>query len=488
MSFQQIHKQSKTQTNKKDNISKIYDLSHQDNSTSQDYNQAYSNNNLINFNFSDISIFDSEKITQRKPMCICEGKCTKCKAADNLADIPNIQPKLKISQPDDPLEKEADIIAEQIVTMNNKLSTTKFDNKNKRNEIINRKCSKCEEEDHDDDDKEKPFQISRKNNAYNNHKIGVSNEITNQIKNVIESNGDRLNYPTRRFMKSRFGYDFSGVRIHTDSAAAKSANTINALAYTIDNHIIFGDGEYRPNTYNGRKLLAHELTHVVQQNGNGRDDNFNIRRIKRNKANPSLKTTFLNESLIQRQSIQQINLPIDSLEQAKDEASDKFPYLASQLSQVTLRAIVYKERTEISIDGFKNKKTYPSQILDANQGFYVIKWDQNGNFGPDGIIDLTTGSKPMKALKIYQIAGQEELTDLRANRIGIVWVTQSVTQPVNPPPPPPLKPDDIELPLSTRHEITEGDFKRESNTFFLRGQLVRRLAHGDGSGVVGDVA
>jgi hypothetical protein len=66
-------------------------------------------------------------------------------------------------------------------------------------------------------------------------------------------------------MESRFGYDFSEVRIHTDERAAKSAEALNALSYTSGHHIIFGRGQYLRSSKKGQKLLAHELAHVVQQ-------------------------------------------------------------------------------------------------------------------------------------------------------------------------------------------------------------------------------
>ena len=66
-------------------------------------------------------------------------------------------------------------------------------------------------------------------------------------------------------MESRFGYDFSQVRIHTDGKANKSADAINALAFTAGQHIVFGAANFAPDTHQGRHLLAHELTHVVQQ-------------------------------------------------------------------------------------------------------------------------------------------------------------------------------------------------------------------------------
>ena len=74
-----------------------------------------------------------------------------------------------------------------------------------------------------------------------------------------------LMYSTNRFMESRFGCDFSPVRIHADESAARSANSVNALAYTVGNDIVFGQGQLQPDSFQGRKLLAHELTHVLQQ-------------------------------------------------------------------------------------------------------------------------------------------------------------------------------------------------------------------------------
>ena len=73
---------------------------------------------------------------------------------------------------------------------------------------------------------------------------------------------------TKGFMESRFGFDFANVRIHTGPDATESAESINALAYTIGNQITFGEGRYKPHTVEGRQLLAHELTNVTQQNNN----------------------------------------------------------------------------------------------------------------------------------------------------------------------------------------------------------------------------
>ena len=72
---------------------------------------------------------------------------------------------------------------------------------------------------------------------------------------------------TRYFMESRFGATLNDVRVHTDGRAAESARGLNALAYTVGNDIVFGAGQYVPGTPTGNRLLAHELTHVMQQTG-----------------------------------------------------------------------------------------------------------------------------------------------------------------------------------------------------------------------------
>ncbi|MEM8674590.1 MAG: DUF4157 domain-containing protein [Cyanobacteria bacterium P01_G01_bin.67] len=84
----------------------------------------------------------------------------------------------------------------------------------------------------------------------------------------MRSPGQPLDSTTSTYMGSRFGRDFSHVRVHTsntNNSAAKSANELNALAYTLGHHIVFGKGQYNPGTNQGKKLIAHELVHVIQQ-------------------------------------------------------------------------------------------------------------------------------------------------------------------------------------------------------------------------------
>ena len=85
------------------------------------------------------------------------------------------------------------------------------------------------------------------------------------VNGVLRAPGHPLEPTTRAFFERRFDRDFSGVRIHTDDAAAQSARAVNALAYTSGDHIVFGAGQYGGGSQRRMRLLAHELTHVVQQ-------------------------------------------------------------------------------------------------------------------------------------------------------------------------------------------------------------------------------
>lgn len=94
-------------------------------------------------------------------------------------------------------------------------------------------------------------------------------EVPQVVRDVLHSPGHPLDAPAQSFFAGRFGHDFSHIRVHADSVASVSAASIGARAYTVGNHIAFAGGQYSPNSVDGRRLLAHELTHAVQQQGGG---------------------------------------------------------------------------------------------------------------------------------------------------------------------------------------------------------------------------
>ena len=103
--------------------------------------------------------------------------------------------------------------------------------------------------------------------ATRNSELGTRNSdsVPPIVHEVLRSPGQPLDAATRSFFEPRFGHDFSRVRVHADGEAAGAASAVFARAYTVGSHIAFGSGEYAPATAKGKRLLAHELTHVVQQ-------------------------------------------------------------------------------------------------------------------------------------------------------------------------------------------------------------------------------
>lgn len=117
-------------------------------------------------------------------------------------------------------------------------------------------CNKCS-----DDEKKKTMQRKASGAA------PAPVAIPPVVNNVLSGPGRPLDAGTRDFMESRFGHDFGNVRVHTGTSAADSARAVGAHAYTVGNDIVFDHGRYDPHSESGRHLLAHELTHTIQQQG-----------------------------------------------------------------------------------------------------------------------------------------------------------------------------------------------------------------------------
>ncbi len=94
-------------------------------------------------------------------------------------------------------------------------------------------------------------------------------QLPTSVQQTINSSGQPLDGRTREFMEAYFGHDFGAVRLHTDGQATRSATDVSAQAYTVGQDVVFGAGQYAPDSIDGRQLLAHELVHTVQNRGNG---------------------------------------------------------------------------------------------------------------------------------------------------------------------------------------------------------------------------
>jgi hypothetical protein len=165
-----------------------------------------------------------------------------------------IQAKLSISQPGDPDEQEADAVAARVMRSHAGA------------EAAATSCSCGDDEDEICDECRQNAGVARKAGEV----AGAPGQRGHAaIGPILRSPGHALEGATRAFFEPRFGRDFSGVRVHTDVSAAASASSVQALAYTVGEHIVFGRAQYAPGSAAGTRLLAHELAHVVQQGSAG---------------------------------------------------------------------------------------------------------------------------------------------------------------------------------------------------------------------------
>lgn len=186
-----------------------------------------------------------------------------------------IQTKLQIGQPGDIYEQEADRIAEQVMGMSEP-QVQRQPVEEVEEEIIQSKTNavqtpviqwlypECREKLQRMPIQEEKDMLQRR--AEDDGELQVSHGVQSQI-DRLRGMGQPLPESVRAYFEPRFGYDFSGVRMHTGAQAAKTAQSINARAFTVGKDVAFGAGQYSPETSEGKRLLAHELTHVVQQEG-----------------------------------------------------------------------------------------------------------------------------------------------------------------------------------------------------------------------------
>ncbi len=170
-----------------------------------------------------------------------------------LATHTPIQAKLAVSQPNDPYEQEADRVADRVLRM----PTQALQRACATCAAGGSPCPTCE-------DKSRGL-VQRKVQSHADSSLpSVSDNFVNNL-----GVGRPLDTSTRLFMESRFGQDFGRVRVHTGTRAADSARAVHALAYTVGRSIVFSPEHFAPGTLAGNRLLAHELTHVLQQRAAG---------------------------------------------------------------------------------------------------------------------------------------------------------------------------------------------------------------------------
>jgi len=203
----------------------------------------------------------------------------------------NIQAKLTVGQPNDKYEQEADRVADQVMSI-------------PANDTVQRSCSSCmaeenplntkslstsisplvqmqpvEEEEEvlqpklllqsqPIEEEEEELQPKRIQKEGWRGSAEASSGIESKI-NQSRGSGQPLQSNTRSFMESHFGSDFGSVKVHSDSTSVQMNRELKSQAFTVGNNIFFNSGHYNPGSSKGKHLLSHELTHVLQQNGDG---------------------------------------------------------------------------------------------------------------------------------------------------------------------------------------------------------------------------
>ena len=158
---------------------------------------------------------------------ISGGTCAECGKKKS-----GLQRKLTIGASNDPLEQEADLIADQVLATPAPTAVNAA-----------------------------PPRIQR----YTGQSAEGADTAPASVDSVLSSPGSPLEPSLQQDMEQRFGYDFSRVRVHTGAEAGRSARDVNANAYTVRHNVVFGAGQFAPESVAGKRLLAHELVHTIQQ-------------------------------------------------------------------------------------------------------------------------------------------------------------------------------------------------------------------------------
>jgi hypothetical protein len=178
---------------------------------------------------------------------------------------PHVQPKLKIGAVDDPAEREADRVADQVMRMPDAALAATVAGPAR---TVQRACAECEGEmRHVAGDRLQRMQEEREEPVQAKERPGHQPTITPDAEQAIAdlNEGRSLSPAERGFFEPRFGRSFESVRVHTGQGADTAARAVNARAFALGDDIAFANGEYSPGSPDGQRLLAHELAHTVQQ-------------------------------------------------------------------------------------------------------------------------------------------------------------------------------------------------------------------------------
>jgi len=251
----------------------------------------------------------------------------------NQALLRRLQPRLTVGAVNDPLEAEADRAADTVMRMGTPLAGL-----NMSPPVLSRKCAACEDEDKELRTKSAGADMG-----------GM--DAPAQVESVLRGPGQPLDAGLRDHFEPRFGRDFSSVRIHQGAAAADSARSVGALAYTVGADIVFGAGSYAPAADSGRRLIAHELAHTVQQG-----------------AGATLRRSPITDCLAQKDEILPPHVGLVTVIAREQELADKLgpdyePFKKLILERVDARTVVCQHGVP-GVLALWNTRT-PQKVIDV---------------------------------------------------------------------------------------------------------------------------
>ncbi|MGH2415404.1 MAG: DUF4157 domain-containing protein, partial [Microcystaceae cyanobacterium] len=255
-----------------------------------------------------------------------------------------VQAKMAIRPPGDQYEQEADRVAAQVVKQ------------------INTPAPQAELQREVTDEKDEALQMKSLSQGVPNAGIATSPELEASI-NHARGNGQPLPDTIREPMEQAFGTDFSGVRVHTDAQSDQLNQSINAEAFTTGQDIFFRQGTYMPKNQDGQGLLAHELTHVMQQSG-GEQSGISLS-TSANVVQCKKTTQPANQEVFKEFSSHKF--PVNVLANAKNihEKDDAiWQHLNATYDESLRNGTKYWNELQVTITNFKNSR---QTIIDANR-------------------------------------------------------------------------------------------------------------------------
>jgi Domain of unknown function (DUF4157) len=283
--------------------------------------------------------------------CVCDGACPRCLGRASA---------LRISERDEPLERQADALASQAMEMTSEKESSARAGVHRPADGHTRTALRMRST------------LGSSGQPFDSH----AQTTAPSMRSTLGSSGQPLDASTRGFFEERLGHDLSAVRIHTGTVAERSARALNARAYTVGTDVIFGKNQFSPSTSQGRRLIAHELAHVVQQQPV-------IARASDEASQPTMQTaTPSQEHRDKIHSAGSIDDRIAIRQQA--QSTDGLVLGALDLSAVPddeTELAAVKEEIVLYFDiGTVNAEVDVVLNLEANRrAFYTLLFDQNRN-------------------------------------------------------------------------------------------------------------